>query len=314
MTQQAQVQEITYDLAASPGYARDGICFAACGSGLYRSQDGGVTWHNAYDALNLESPLPTLAVVVSPTFETDRTLFAGAAGGILRSFDGGKTWLTALLPAPPPVVSALVLSPGYANDGILLAGTVEDGVFRSADRGSHWEAWNFGLLDLDILCLAISPGFARDDTLFVGTETGIFRSTNGGRAWRETGFPTDHAPVLSLAMSPGYTQDSVLFAGTESSGLFRSGDQGRTWERVSQHAIADVVNAVLLSPEFPGRPHLLVMLDDVLLVSRDGGASWSEWKAGLRFEQGASCVVAPQGLDPDAPLLVGLAQGGVLKV
>jgi len=312
MTEENRIEDVTYALATSPNFARDGICFAARGSGLYRSHDGGEAWQFAYDGLNLEAPLATMAVVVSPYFESDGSVFAGVPGGVLRSYDGGTTWHVTTLPSPPPVVSALVISPDYARDGTLLAGTLEDGVFRSADRGRRWTAWNFGLLDLDVFCVAISPDFGRDETLFVGTETGIFRSTNGGRAWREVNFPIDLAPVISLALSPGYADDGVLFAGTESHGLFGSDDRGRTWSRLAEAAITGAVNAIVLSPQFPARPDLLVMLSDALLVSRDGGGTWSDWKPGLALEEGMASVAAPQGLDPDAPLLIGLAEGGVL--
>jgi len=307
------IQDIVYAIATSPCFAQDGICFAARQSGLYRSDDGGINWRFAYGSLNLEAALATTAVVVSPTFESDRRLFAGSQGGVLRSIDGGENWSVAVFPPPPPIVSALAISPDFEDDGTLFAGTVEDGVFRSADRGSRWSAWNFGLLDLNVLSLAISPDFADDETLFVGTETGIFRSTNGGRAWREVDFPTDFAPVLSLALSPGYADDGVLFAGTESCGLFRSEDRGRTWARLGQDAVQDSVNGIVLSPQFPAQPDVLVVLSTALLVSRDDGRSWSDWKAGLPTDQGVSCVAAPQGLAPDAPLLIGLVQGGVLR-
>jgi photosystem II stability/assembly factor-like uncharacterized protein len=310
-----QIQDLVYSLATSPDFAQDGICFAARQSGLYRSDDGGITWRAAYDSLDLEAPLATTAIVVSPTFVSDRSVFAGAQGGILRSVDGGQNWNVAILPSPPPLISTLVVSPDFAHDGTLFAGTMEDGVFRSADRGSHWAAWNFGLLDLSVFSMAISPDFANDETLFVGTETGIFRSTNGGRAWREVSFPTEFAPLLSLALSPGYADDGVLFAGTESCGLFYSDDRGRTWARLGEDIVADdAVNGIVLSPQFPAPPHVLVMLSTALLVSHDGGRSWSDWKAGLSFGQGLASVAAPQGLEPGMPLLVGLVGGGVLRV
>jgi len=81
-----------------------------------------------------------------------------------------------------PLISALATSPNFADDGTILAGSIEDGVFCSMDRGVQWAAWNFGLLDLHVLCMALSPHFGRDETVFVGTETGLFRSTNGGHA------------------------------------------------------------------------------------------------------------------------------------
>jgi photosystem II stability/assembly factor-like uncharacterized protein len=314
MTEETQVQDLVYALATSPNFAQDGICFAARPSGLYRSDDGGHTWHFTYDSLNLTQPLAATAVVVSPDFASDQSVFAGAPGGILHSVDGGQTWYVVMLTSPPPLVSTLVVSPNFAQDGMLLAGTMEDGVFRSSDQGSHWYPWNFGLLDLNILAMSISSNFIDDETLFVGTESGIFRSTNGGRAWREAGFPSEVAPVLSLALSPDYAHDGTLFAGTESHGLFSSHDKGRTWTRLGEEAIADTVNGIVLSPQFPTKPHILALLNDALLVSRDGGKSWSDWKPGLPVEQGAASVAAPQGLDAAAPLLVGLIEGGVLRV
>jgi len=314
MVEETKIPDIVYSMATSPNFERDGICFAARPSGLYRSDDGGLTWQDAYASLELDTPLTTAAVAVSPNPEADRSVFAGVPGGILRSVDGGQSWYIASLPSPPPFVSTLVVSPNFAHDGTLLAGTVEDGIFRSADRGSHWSAWNFGLLDLNVLSMAISPDFANDETLFVGTESGIFRSTNGGRAWREVGFPTELAPVLSLAMSPDYANDGILFAGTESCGLFYSHDRGHTWTRLGEGVVTDAVNAIILSPQFPGKPDVLVLPGEALLISRDGGRSWSDWKAGLSIEQGMVSVAAPQGLDPEAPLLVGLVEGGVLRI
>ena len=314
MIEETQLQDNTYAVAASPSFEQDGICFAARGSGLYRSEDGGETWQPAYGTLNLEAPLPTMATAISPDFASDRTVFAGVPGGLLRSFDGGETWDVVQFPSPPPVVSALVISPDYVRDGILLAGTVEDGVFSTSNRGGHWVAWNFGLLDLNTICMAISPDFAHDETLFVGVDSGIFRSTNGGRAWREVDFPLELAPVLSLTMSPAYAEDGILFAGTESHGLCRSEDGGRTWARLGEDLVRGAVNAILLSPEFPAKDDVLVMLGDRLLQSRDGGRTWSEWGSGVESGEGLACVAAPQGLDPGAALLVGLIDGGVLRI
>ncbi|MEE8390219.1 MAG: hypothetical protein V3S14_05400 [Anaerolineae bacterium] len=311
------MQDLVYALAVSPNFAQDGLCFAARQSGLYRSDDGGASWHAAYDSLDLNAPLATMDVVVSPNLRSDRTVFAGVPGGIMRSIDGGQSWSVAFLPSPPPLVSVLAVSPNFARDGIALAGTVEDGVFCSTDRGGRWVRWNFGLLDLNVFCMVISPDFCNDETLFVGTESGIFRSTNGGRAWREVDFSPEFAPVLSLAISPDYTNDGdggALFAGTESCGLFCSEDRGRTWTRLGKDAVTDAVNGIVLSSEFPAKPNILVALSTVLLVSRDGGQSWADWKPGQTFDQGLTCVAATQGLDPDAPVLVGMVEGGVLRI
>jgi photosystem II stability/assembly factor-like uncharacterized protein len=317
---ETQVQDLVYSIAASPNFAQDAVCFAARQSGLYRSDDAGASWTPVYDSLDLEAPLATMAVAVSPDFASDSCVFAGVAGGILRSVDGGQTWNAVLLPEPPPIVSALAVSPDFSRDSILLAGTLEDGVFRSADRGGRWARWNFGLLDLEVFCMALSPSFADDETVFVGTESGIFRSTNGGRAWREVDFSLELAPVLSLAISPGYASEEegggtgVLFAGTETCGLYRSEDRGRTWTRLGEDTITGPINGILLASGVSSPATILVALSDRLLISRDGGESWSDWETGASFESGITCVTAPLGLDEGSPVLVGLAEGGVQTV
>jgi len=310
--EESMAQDPVYTLAASPGYARNGICFAGRASGLYRSDDGGVTWRALFGGLNLTGPLAAMAVTVSPGFEADRCVFVGVQGGILRSSDGGESWHPSVLPSPPPLVTALAISPGFVEDGVLFAGTMGDGIFRSADRGSHWAAWNFGLLDLNVLALATSTDYPHDETLFAGTESGISRSTNGGRAWRELDFPVDHAPVVCLGIAPGYARGGWLLAGTEASGLFGSGDGGKIWSRLGEEAIPSAVNGLVLGSNRSGRQEILALLPERLVLSRDGGRTWSEVKPGPQEGQDVTCVLAPEGTAAGAPLLAGLANGQVI--
>jgi photosystem II stability/assembly factor-like uncharacterized protein len=304
------LMDVIYNLAASPAFASDQAIFAARASGLYRSTDGGQNWQNAFASLQSQEPIPASWVTLSPNFAHDQQVFAAAPGGVLRYDDGGQTWTVAMLPTPAPFITALAISPNYAADGLLFAVTMEDGVFRSTDRGARWTAWNFGLFDLHVYCVAISPDFARDQTVYLGTESGIFRSLNGGLGWREVDFPIEHAPVLSLALSPNFAVNGLIFAGTESAGLFRSTDGGQTWEQVIPAEQVGSVNAVLA----PKSTEVLVMGDEMLLVSRDAGKSWQDWQDDLQFDDQLTCLVAPQGIESGAPLLIGLANGEILKV
>lgn len=297
--------ELVNALAVSPLFAEDGICFAACGSGLLRSADAAASWHPAYAALAPAAPLATTAVALSPAFASDASLFAGVEGAVLRSADTGTTWQVARLPEPAPLVTALALSPAFASDASLFAATLADGVFRSEDRGHTWHAWNFGLLDQRALCLAVSPCYADDQTLWVGTASGLFRSHNGGRSWREQTLPCGHVPVLSLALCAG----GALLAGTEGAGCWVSLDQGRAWRALELPTPDGAVNALLPAEHFPAAPELLVLLDDRLLHSDNAGRSWSE-----RGPTGVVAVAAPLGLGPDTPLLAGLAGGALARL
>ena len=83
---------------------------------------------------------------------------------------------------------------------------------------------------------------------------------------------------------------------------------------MGEGVLTDAINAIVVSPLFPSRPHVLALQAQRLMISRDGGRSWSPWKDGLHFDEGLTCVAAPCGLDAGALLLVGLGNGGVRRV
>ena len=213
------------------GLATSGhILYAARKSGLYRSRDAGVTWVDALTSLPDFRSLTVTAIVAQ-----GNSVFAGVNGAAICSHDAGESWTIVGLASPPPNVVALAVSPNYVEDGMVIAGTSDDGVFVSTDRGVSWIAWNFGLVDAHVYTLAFSPVYRADRTLLAGTESGIFVSKNGGRGWSEIDFPMDAAPVMSLAFSQEYEDDGLIYAGTESNGLFVSDDSSKTWRPVENH-------------------------------------------------------------------------------
>jgi photosystem II stability/assembly factor-like uncharacterized protein len=302
-------QDTVYALAATPDFARDGLCFAARRSGLWRTENG-ERWQKIRDIPGASDGLPVTAIAVSPGFRSsDGTVFAAVPGGILRSSDGGNRWELVALSSPAPVVSVFAMSPNFEADGVILAATLEDGIFRSDDRGATWQAWNIGLFDLSVWSIALSPAFAHDRTVYAGVESGIFCSRNGGRAWQETGFPDEHAPVLSLALSPRFAHDGVLFAVTDSGGLFYSEDCGQTWQ---QKLDSKAINTILLSPDFSNTPEILAVSSDKLWLSHDGGKTWANRDHDRGPGVGYTTAVAPYGLVLEGKLLLGLSDGQVV--
>jgi hypothetical protein len=119
--------------------------------------------------------------------------------------------------------------------------------------------------------------------------------------------------VLSLALSPEYTRDKTLFVGMENQGLFCSQDEGMNWHKLAENDINDVVNGIIISPEFPAKPEILLHLGDKLLISRNMGQSWAEAHKDVNLAQGITALAAPQGLALNVPLLVGLLEGGIVR-
>jgi photosystem II stability/assembly factor-like uncharacterized protein len=271
--------------------AHDTVLYAGRANGLFASRDSGASWH----LVPLGEPENT--AVMSSAVSQNR-LFIGTKGAVLRSDDAGANWHIAGLALPPPLVTALCVSPNFNHDGVVLAGTAEDGVFVSRDGGSTWTAWNFGLIDWNVNALLLSPHFSSDSTVFAGTESGVFSSADGGRKWRETPFPMDAAPVLSLAIA-----HHRLFAGTDQQGLWVSDDVGSTWQPISDEHCTSPIHALHTDDT-----HVWLLTDDKLVGSPDAGHTWHKKHDFLPHQTALSLLV------DGARALIGFAEGDILQV
>jgi photosystem II stability/assembly factor-like uncharacterized protein len=215
-------------LALSPGYASDQTLFAGTGNGgVFKSTDGGASWSAVNTGLTTLS-ISTLAL--SPGYATDHTLFAGnrswysgghvVYGGVCKSSDGGDSWSDVNTGLTNRNVYALALSPGYATDLTLFAGTEGGGVFRSSDGGASWIAVNAGLTNLDVRGLALSAAYAIDHNLFAGAYGGgVFKSTDGGAFWMAMNEGLGNLFIQSLALTSASPR--TIFAGTVGSSIWQ---------------------------------------------------------------------------------------------
>ena len=121
-------------------------------------------------------------------------------------------------PTPTPVPSVdvgpeaagrvlvLAMSPDFASDRTVFAGTEHAGVLKSTDGGQTWSQVNAGIFEGNVPALVVSPGFGADRTVFAGTRTqGVFRTTDGGESWSQTGrgLPDGNVPHLSSVSTVG---------------------------------------------------------------------------------------------------------------
>jgi hypothetical protein len=183
------------------------------------------------------------------------------------------------------------------------------GVLVSRSGGTRWEAGTFGLLDLDVLALSVSPAFEQDETIFAATSTGMFRSPNGARAWREIPAPVEGFAVQCLAISPDFFTDNLLFAGTDGAGMFCSRDRGASWQPLAPALRDASINAIVLSPGFAVDRTALIATASDLYVSHDAGERWSH----CADAPGALCLAVAPSFPVNGLVLVGLAEGGVLR-
>jgi len=238
---------------------RDGVLWSACGNGVLRSSDNGLTWRITTGWEITE----VLKVKVDPN--NPLIVYAATAYGVFRSEDSGETWVRKNAGFLKPFISDIVIDKsnsrqlfaasedalygstdsgmswkkaglnGYGirtivqnpkNLSLFYAGTEEDGFFVSSDGGTSWTSSNSGLTNPTVYAIACDPSAA--DILYAGTHGGgVYRSIDGGKQWKPMNDGLTNLVVHAIAVLP--SNPSVVFAGTLNSGLFKSTDGGGHW-------------------------------------------------------------------------------------
>jgi N-acetylneuraminic acid mutarotase len=295
--------EYVFSIAFSPGYAIDGMVFAATASGLYRSSDGGKTW--VYGGLaNCSS------VAFSPNFENDNTIFSGSGGAgsdcsIYKSVDGGMTW--SQVKGGLASVESIVVSPNFAADNTIFAGTYGYGIYKSTDGGDTWlqDTTSF----TNIRSLAISPAYSSDNTIFAACASGGFKSTDGGQSWIRADSGISFIDVYSVAVSPNYTVDGTVFAGTPDNSVYKSTDGGQNWTQGATGIANTRIFSVAVSPNYAIDSTVFAgTLGRGVFKSTDGGQSWGEVTGGLMDPVVRTVALSPNYIN-DNTVFAGTVSG-----
>jgi hypothetical protein len=159
---------------------------------------------------------------------------------------------------------------------------------RLSPKGNSWET-RVSLSKSKAQCLAHDP--IHPEITYIGTHgNGLWKSQDAGENWKDVNLPAKD--IFSVAISP---VDGSVYAGCEPSMLFRSRDDGKTWEELS--ALRELPSAPTWS--FPPRPWtshvrwvapsphdadtLLAGIElGGLMLSQDGGVTWLDHRPGAQ--------------------------------
>ncbi len=302
--------------AVSPNFATDGTLIAGTLAGISKSTDGGSNWVNADSGL---SNTDVFSVAISPSYASDGTIFAGVYGSyaVFKSTDGGGNWSVADAGLPAfnsyAGITALAISPDFANDSTVFAGSNALSGFKSVNGGASWTGLDGGLTDGEVMQLILSPNFANDGTVFAGSASGVFKSTNSGTSWSKVISATGVYYFSSLAISPNFATDGTIFAGFQGNGVFKSADGGN-WNQVATGLSNLYIRALAISPDFTNDQTIFAGTDDGVFKSTDGGANWSQMNSGLSNLYTNSLSISPN-FAIDQTIFVGTndSSGGVYK-
>ncbi len=263
------------------------------GTGVYRSTDGGESWH----ALGLADAQQITDVVIDPR-DPDRVYVAAmghafgpnAERGVFRTNDGGRSWKKVLFIDDSTGANDLSIDPSnprilYASmwkfqrtPWSMIAGGGRSGMWKSTDGGDTWKELTFnpGIPEkpLGKIGLGVSPANPR--RIYASIEApdssgGIFRSDDGGDSWdRTSDDPKFHVRAWYYsAVTADPTDENTVYVMNLQ--VWRSVDGGRTFSAVRvPHGDTHIM---WVDPKDSKR--LINGNDGGATVSFDGGASWS---------------------------------------
>jgi len=253
----------------------------SAGRGVYKSNDGGKTWHF--------SGLPEAGQIgkirVHPGDEN--LVYVAALGhmfgpnperGVYRSKDGGKNWEAILQISDTTGAISLAMNPRNPNE-------IYAGMWR-AER----KPWSM---------------------ISGGKEGGIYKTTDGGDSWKKLGggLPTGMTGKVGITVSPANPERVwALIEAEPAGGVYRSDDAGKTWTRINSenklrqrawyytHMVAD-----------PQDEHTVYALNTGLYRSVDGGKTYT----GISVPHGD---VHDLWINPEHPNIMAVADDGGAQV
>ncbi|MFA6587602.1 MAG: hypothetical protein WCT08_00895 [Patescibacteria group bacterium] len=281
--------------------ADEDIIYGDCMSGICKSTDGGLTWHNSLKGI-------TGVNVLAISYTTDKTTaWVSSSNGLAKTSNFNSTtptWTWPILPCDPSP-SARCDSSGIGesvwvkpNDPtIVMAGSIGGWVYRSTDSGTTWTAqiptvvnqakfktdtWNnlrpkhflSDPTDANILYLAMYDP--------IDNNGAVLKSTDAGITWTDMGI-ADDAPATVLSM----TKTGVLYAGTgygksttTTKGIYKF--DGASWTKLVGIETSLNIISILVDPEVETTVYATAANDlaplqlDGFYKSIDSGATWTK--------------------------------------
>jgi photosystem II stability/assembly factor-like uncharacterized protein len=237
------------------------IWVGSAGGGIWKSENGGVKFKPVFDeytqsigAIAIVQNNPDTVYVGTGESKVRNSVSVGT--GMYKTTDGGESWKEIGLDSTERI-SRIVVHPDnpdivyVAAMGHLWNPNEQRGVFRTKDGGETWEKVlyvdeNTGASDITInpdnpnILYAGMWEFRRKPYYFNsgGPGSGLYKSEDGGDTWAElaNGLPDAEKGRIAVAVSPVKTDMvyAVIEAADKQGGLYRSDDDGKSWERVNK--------------------------------------------------------------------------------
>ena len=241
--------------------------------GVYKSVDGAGQWKQKTVLLSLpqeSNPLDnvdTTLLVFDP--QDTGTIYLGTEkDSLFVSFDAAESW-ERVRRLPPGKINAVAVDP-KAKHIVYVA--VENRIFKTKDANRTWEnVYLEAMPNVEIISLAINHLFS--NVVYAGLSDGrLIKSENSGDSWMN--LHNFEGEVKQILINPSNAQIIYLLA--RGKGVYRSENQGLTWVSLKENYQRGNAEYLVFNPNFSDT--VIIICDNGILHSENGGANWSEYK------------------------------------
>jgi photosystem II stability/assembly factor-like uncharacterized protein len=237
--------------------------------GLFRSEDGGVSWTSSTAGVPSEWRNTTYWIVFDPqvrgrmwsvnsyTHDLPRpkmwrhTSVLTYKGGVCTSDDGGKNWTKSNTGMDEAASTHILLDPtSPVKARVLYVAGFGRGVYKSSDGGHTWAlknngitqeepfAWRLARSSIGTLYVVIARR-SEDGSIGNAGDGALYRSTDGAEHWQRVSLPEGTNGPNGLAIDPQSPDRLYLAAWARATGehgdgggIFLSEDGGKNWKQV----------------------------------------------------------------------------------
>jgi photosystem II stability/assembly factor-like uncharacterized protein len=294
--------------------------------GVFRMPVGGDEW--THMMTGFPEVIHVQCVTIHP--RSRNVVFAGTHDGVYRSGDHGATWARMKLEPGGQQIWSITISPH--DHRIMFAGASPIGIYKSEDGGESWQRvaggsiadrLSMGNFKNRVMRIAVNPRDPRK--LCAALEVnGAMASEDGGETWsdrndalmRFVNEPRLRSQILTKSDAEGMLDAHALcMMPTDSEtaflanrmGIFRSRDNGRTWQDLEVGRQSEFTYGRDIRPSLcePGVLYACLSVSSQgqtgsVVRSGDGGETWKRFDHDVTPHSTAMAVA----LHPDRPEFV----------
>ena len=242
------------------------LYIGTAGGGVWKTTNAGISFKSVFDkycqsigALAIDQQNPKTVYVGTGESNMRNTVSVG--DGLFKTTDGGENWSRIPGFDSTEHISKIIINPKNSNiiyvacPGPLWSDSKNRGLYKSSDGGKTFDKILYVNEKTGCADIAVDPN--NPETIYASTwqfrrtpysfnsggmGSGMFKSTDGGKTWNNLteGLPNKPFGRAAITLAPSAPENLLAIVEAEKTGLYISGDAGKTWKQ--QSAIVNVVS------------------------------------------------------------------------